>query len=215
MFSKAALFPLLVISLTAGCGRRSDPQHVIQPEYDKQTGRLQVLRYDADGDGKIDTISHMDGSRVLFIEIDKNEDGRTDRWEYYDEAQRLTKIGVSRADDGKEDAWSFARADGSIQRIDISLARDGKVTRREYYENAVMVRAEEDSDADGVVDKWETYEGDRLLSVAFDATHRGKPDRRLIYAADGAVRVEIDPEGDGTFVPEPAGGSQASRRNSR
>ena len=33
----------------------------------------------------------MDGSRVVRIEIDQNEDGRIDRWEYYDADQKLSK----------------------------------------------------------------------------------------------------------------------------
>jgi hypothetical protein len=63
------------------------------------------------------------------------------------------------------------------------------------------VRAEEDTDGDGVIDKWETFESGRLTSVAFDTTHRGSPDRRLIYAADGTVRVEVDAHGDGQWTP--------------
>jgi hypothetical protein len=62
------------------------------------------------------------------------------------------------------------------------------------------VAAEEDSDEDGKPDKWETYEAGRLASVAFDTIHRGAPDRRLIYGADGSARLEIDAVGDGHFV---------------
>jgi len=40
--------------------------------------------------------------------------------------------------------------------------------------------------------------------VAFDTRHRGAPDRRLVYGADGAVRVEVDPAGDGHFIEEKA-----------
>jgi hypothetical protein len=36
--------------------------------------------------------------------------------------------------------------------------------------------------------------------VAFDTAKRGRPDRRLIYEADGRARVEVDARGDGTFV---------------
>ena len=145
----------------------------------------------------------MDGARVLRIEIDRDEDGRVDRWEYYDANQKLEKVGFSRPGDGKEDAWSSARQDGSIARIDISLARDGKVTRREYYEKDTLVRAEEDGDGDGIFDKWEAYEGGRLASVAFDTLHRGKADRRLVYGADGSAHLEVD-WGDGVCRPEVA-----------
>lgn len=198
--SAALARSVLAIALMSGaCGQSADRKK-IEPTYDRQTGRLEVLKYDSDGDGKVDTISHMDGARVLRIEIDKDEDGRVDRWEYYDANQKLERVGFSRAGDGKEDAWSSAGQDGSIARIDISLARDGKVTRREYYEKDIVVRAEEDGDGDGMFDKWETYKEGRLASVAFDTLHRGKPDRRLVYGADGSARLEVDLAGAGTFV---------------
>ena len=180
------------------CGGESRTH--IEPVYDKTTGQLQLLKYDSNGDGKIDTWSYMDGSRVLRIEIDKDSDGKVDRWEYYGADQKLDKIGFSRANDGKEDAWSYAGPDGSIARIEFSSHHDGTPNRTEYYEKDVLVRADEDSDADGRIDKWETYDGPRLASVAFDTTHRGTPDRRLVYGADGSVRVEADPAGTGRFV---------------
>jgi hypothetical protein len=96
-------------------------------------------------------------------------------------------------------------------RIDVSTRRDGKVTRTEFYEEDALVRAEEDSDEDGKADKWETYDGGRLSSVAFDSMHRGVPDRRVIYGADGSASFEVDAAGDGHFVaakgPAPRAGS--------
>jgi beta-glucosidase-like glycosyl hydrolase len=38
-------------------------------------------------------------------------------------------------------------------------------------------------------------------AVAFDTTGRGTPDRRLVYGPGGSVKVEIDPDGTGTFRP--------------
>src|ERR1700722_7992697 len=94
--SSAVLALTLVL---AACGDRGGNR--IEPVYDKQTGELQLLKYDSDGDGKVDTWSYMDGTRVLRIEIDKDEDGKIDRWEYYGADQKLEKIGTSRANDGK------------------------------------------------------------------------------------------------------------------
>lgn len=192
--------------LTEGCNRNSGPTKKIEPTYNKKTGRLELLRYDSDGDGKFDTFSYMDGARILRIEIDKNEDGKIDRWEYYGPDQKLERVGFSRAQDGIEDAWSFFNAAGAIDRVEISTRRNRKIDRVEHYEKGVLVRAEEDSDGDGRFDKWETYDGERLASVAFDTLHRGTPDRRLIYGADGSARMEVDPQGTGVFaaVPPPA-----------
>jgi len=142
----------------------------------------------------------MDGARILRIEIDQNEDGKIDRWEYYGPDQKLEKIGFARAQDGNEDAWSFFNAGGVLDRIEISTKRNRKIDRVEHYEKGALVRAEEDGDGDGRFDKWETYEGERLASVAFDTAHRGTADRRLIYGADGSARVEIDPQGSGVFI---------------
>src|SRR5580765_7705982 len=194
----------VVISIalfSMSCDRAGDEARKrMTPEYDKTTGKLALLKYDSDGNGKVDTWSYMDGPRVVRIEIDKNEDGKIDRWEYYDANQKLEKIGTSRAQDGKEDSWSYLAADGTIARIDVSTKHDGKITRVEHYQKDVLVSAEEDGDGDGKMDKWETFEGERLASIAFDTTHRGTPDRRLIYGADGTARLEVDPQGTGHFV---------------
>jgi len=123
------LFSALLMSACAGHG--SDAKGRMTPEYDKTTGKLTLLKYDSDGDGKIDMWSYMDGARVVRIEIDRNEDGLIERWEYYDANQRLEKVGTSRAQNGKEDAWSYPGADGSIERIDVSTRQDGKITRVE------------------------------------------------------------------------------------
>jgi len=64
------------------------------------------------------------------------------------------------------------------------------------------VRAEEDSNGDGLTDKWEVFESGKLRSVGFDSTFAsGRPDRRLVYGARGQFQhVETDLDGDGTFT---------------
>jgi len=135
----------------------------IEPVYDKQSGRLTLLKYDSDGDGKIDTFCYMDGARVVRIEIDLDQDGKIDRWEYYTADQKLEKVGFSRLNDGKVDAWSYENPDGAIARIELSTKRDGRVDRVEYYELNVLVRAEEDTDGDGKIDKWRRTTAHALL----------------------------------------------------
>lgn len=197
----APLAPALILSsalFSSSCSNSHDSKQ-IEPVYDK-TGRLQLLKYDANKNGTPDTFSYMDGARVVRIEIDKDEDGKIDRWEYYDGNQKLTKVGFSRSNDGKEDAWTFAGPDGTTERIELSTHGDGKVTRTEFYENNALVRAEEDTDEDGVVDKWEAYDGERLVSVAFDTMHRGRPDRRLLYGPGGTSTLEVA-DANGRWAP--------------
>lgn len=212
-----AAFGLAGVLAAPGCrNEAAQARRRITPEYDENTGKLRLLKYDANGNGKVDTWSYMDGARVIRIEIDSNEDGNIDRWEYYDANQQLEKVGFSRAGDGKEDAWSFNAPDGAIERIEVSTRRDGKVNRIEHYQQGRLASAEEDSDGDGAIDKWETYDGERLAVVAFDTSHRGRPDRRMTYGADGSAQIEVDAAGDGHFViarPPSAGTSQSATRN--
>lgn len=191
---RTARFGILVlayaISSCACSGSGKDAQRQISPVYDSKTGRLQLLKLDSNGNGTVDTWSYMDGAHVVRIEIDQNEDGKIDRWEYYDAATHLIRVGLSRADTGKEDAWTYLAADGS-EVVKLELAgKTGRIRRTEHYEHDRLVSAEEDTDEDGQVDKWETYAAGRLASVAFDTLHRGTPERRLVYGADGSARVE-------------------------
>lgn len=182
-----ALWALLALAASA-CGPPPEAGRV-QATYDEQTGRLRQLTVDASKDGKPNIFSYMDATRLMRIEIDNNEDGLIDRWEYYGADQKLEKVGFSKANDGTVDSWAYQGADGKIVRVEVSTRRDGKVTRTEFYEKDALARAEEDTNGDGRVDKWETYdEGGAITSVAFDTEGRGAPDRRVEYGRDGSVK---------------------------
>ena len=186
--SEVLLFALTAV--IAGCGSPLENKQV-QADYNKQTGRLRQLTYDSNKNGKPDSFSYMDGTKVLRVEVDKDEDGKIDRWEYYGANQKLEKVGLSRLNDGKVDEWAYQGPDGSVARIEISTKHDGKIGRTEFYEKGALVRAEEDTDGNGPTDKWETYSNGVLTSVAFDTEGTGRPTRRLVYGKDGTLsRIE-------------------------
>jgi hypothetical protein len=205
---------LWLVQSGAGCAGASAVGRA-EAEYDKATGRLQLVRFDSNNNGKLDTFRHMDGARLVRIDVDSNEDGRIERWEYYGSDQQLEKVGFSLQGDGIEDAWAWVGRDGVTTRVESSPRRDGKISRKEYFEAGVIQRAEEDGDGDGVIDKWETYSGLRLSVVAFDTRHGGIPDRRLVYGTDSSARMEIDPDGTGRFVPAPESSSDRVPRGGR
>jgi hypothetical protein len=69
----------------------------------------------------------------------------------------------------------------------------------------VLVRVEEDTNGDHKVDKWETYAGGSLISMALDTEGLGKPDRRLTYRFDGSLdRLERLSDGSVGNQSEPA-----------
>lgn len=186
----AAIVVLAALACGAGC-RRAPENGRIQATYDPETGRLSELTYDANGDGRPDSWTHMDGTRLLRAEVDTDADGVIDRWEYYTPDRKLEKVGISRANDGIVDAWVFEAPGGTVERIEVSTNRDGVVDRTEYYEGGRLVRADQDTNGDGATDKWETFSNGALTSVAFDTEGLGQPTRRLLYAPDGSLeRIE-------------------------
>jgi len=217
-FSRPYATAAIISILAFGQSCRRDDRAIatnrnIEPIYNSKSGRLEQLKYDSDGDGKFDTFSYMDGPTILRIEIDQNGDGKIDRWEYYGPGKVLERVGLSRDQSGVEDVSQYLDQNGAVARIEITARSDGdkRIERIEHYENSVLTRAEEDTDHDGAIDKWETYDGGRLAIVAFDETRRGTPTRKILYNANGTVRIEVDSMGDGRFVAQPVL-SQTTRR---
>lgn len=171
--------------------------------YDPVTRRLVRIDSDLNHDGTIDHRAYMDGNLPLRAEADENADGRIDRWEYFDGGARLTVVGGASRRDGIEDTWTWAAGEQGERRVDQSLVRDRGIDRREYYREAALVRAEADTNADGRIDRWETFESGSLLQVALDTTFAAeRPNRRLTYTRDGQFRaVEIDRDGTGAWEP--------------
>lgn len=180
------------------------------PTYDTTTGKLTQLTFDRDHDGVVDTWTEMDGATPLRSRIDLNEDGKIDRWEYYDRQGQLLKVGFSRKNDGRPDAWAYANADGRVVRVEVSSTSDERhIDRWEHYEasraaangdpTGSLVRAEEDTNRDGRPDTWETYSNGALATVAMDQDGDGRPDRRLTYAGATLVKIETDPDASGAF----------------
>ena len=192
------------LTAVASC---SDPEHervkaTTIPTYDPVTGKLTRLTADLDKNGKIDTYTYMDGTRVLRSEIDADEDGKIEKWEYHGEDGKVARVGISREKNGKPDAWTYVDAAGVVTRGEFSSEQDEtKIDRWEWYENGALVRSEEDASGDGKVDKWTTYgPGGVLLTVMLDENYDGTADRRLTYGDGGRLlSIASDPDGNGAF----------------
>ena len=197
---------LLLVFVFASCsdGERDRLKATTRATFDERSGRLKELTYDANGNGRVDTWTEMDGSRPIRSRLDRNEDGRIDRWEYYDAAGQLVKVGFSRRDNGQPDAWAQPGPEGRIARVLVSSAADeSKIDRWESYDPGtpdLLTAAEEDTDHDGRPDKWETYSAGQLQMASFDENADGRADRRLTYRAGKLILIESQPDSGGQFL---------------
>ena len=171
---------LALLASIGACGK-APTSSAVKTSYDEKTGKLGQLTINVERDGKPDVFSYMDGRAVTRIEIDRNEDGKVDRWEYYGPDQKLEKVGSSRSDDGKPDSWFYQASDGTISRAEFSTRKNGRVDRIEYYLKGRLGRAEQDTDGDGRIDKWEEYVDGALVRASFDLTKSGKPTTTIDY----------------------------------
>jgi hypothetical protein len=200
LYGARAALAWSVVALS--CCAESDARRTV-PSYDVFTSRLVQIAADQNADGRLDQWTYLDGSRVFRGEADSDGDGRIDRWEYFGPGAELVKVGSASRNDGIEDMWTYpAAAAGGDVHVARSLQRDGRADRHEYFRGDVLMRVEEDTNADGRIDKWDRYEAGVLREVSFDTGFTsGRADRRVTYDDKGQFAgVEVDPEGDGTFV---------------
>ena len=199
---------VLVTALGASCSPSAATP--ARATYDPATGRLQTLTADANKNGKPDTVSYMDGTRIIRIELDLDENGKVERWDFYKAGGELEKVGLSRLNDGVMDAQAFYEPAGVLARMEISTQADGRFDRVEFYQQGALVRSADDTNADGRADKWDDYRSEAprgstepsyaVIATSFDDSGSGRPERRFVYGPGGSIdRIEVDPDGDGVF----------------
>src|SRR4051812_48855151 len=112
-----------VAALSAACSPRPATD-TTRAEYDPSTGHLRRLEFDANKDGKNDTVSYMDGTRIIRIELDLDENGKVERWDFYGADGKLDRVGFASRNDGVMDSQAFYGTAGALQRIEISTKRN-------------------------------------------------------------------------------------------
>jgi hypothetical protein len=80
------------------------------------------------------------------------------------------------------------------------------IDRRELYDPSLadaekaLLQVEEDTNADGRIDKWETFEAGTLKTAAWDENGDGIADRRFTYSGSLPTLLETDPDANGRFT---------------
>jgi hypothetical protein len=205
------LLALVVAASAVACGGADPDQARVasttQARYDPKTLKLAEITYDKNQNGRIDTWTKMDGAKPVSSVVDEDEDGKIDRWEEYGSNGELVKVQLSRDKNGQPDEIVYVGADGKVEHIDFLEKNETtgqfEPVRREFYESDRPTRAEEDTDGDGLMDRFEHYDpSGALIAVELDDVQPfdGKPDRRLSYSPTGQLlSVETQPDGRGGY----------------
>lgn len=94
---------LAVCLVMAACTRAPDHAGGVVPVravYDPATGRLRHLLYDADANGYHEMRAELDGTLLIRVEIDRDQDGTFERREEYGRDQKLHAVVGARASAG-------------------------------------------------------------------------------------------------------------------
>src|SRR4026208_1066095 len=126
---------LVALAISVACEATPDPRRTNfeirakegVAKYDPKSGKLQRFDADLNKNGKMETFSYWDGGRVIRIEIDKDEDGKIDRWEHYNAQNKVERVGSSSKDDEVEDTWTCPDEKGFLARVESDTNRDGVV----------------------------------------------------------------------------------------
>lgn len=115
-----------------------------------------AVKYDADANGRPEVISVMKDGQEICRMSDVNQDGRVDRFVYFDEAGKTRRIEADWERDGRMDEVTFFK-DGVIFARFWDMSLDGRLDTWQYFENGRMVKQDRDANGDGRVDEWWTF----------------------------------------------------------
>jgi len=159
-------------------------------------------RIDVNGDGRPDIIHVLDaGGREVCRVVDLNLDGAVDAFVYYDAAGRERRRESDYDRDGRADEIVHMR-DGVLFMKERETNFDDKIDTWDYYDGDRIARRERDSDADGLVDQWWSFNDPtdpRCALVATDRNVDGKPDPDTVLDLCADARAKA-----AKFPPNPA-----------
>jgi hypothetical protein len=144
-------------------------------------------------------INDLSGSDALRGEADTDGDGRIDRWEYFDVASALTRVGTSSRGDGGHGLIPRCRrtaSDGRDLMTSRSRVRSSGVFSRPGWCESKTTPTATAASTSGALRGIGVARGGSITSFS-----HGRADRRALYDETGRFsRLEEDPDGDGMFV---------------
>jgi len=143
----------------------------------------------------------VDGG-VVVVEIDVNEDGNADIFNYYrprENAERLlVKKEADMNGDGKVDIITEFSDLGELVTESMDRNFDGRMDWRDHYQDGQRVMSETDDDFDGNMDVFSYFREKKITRKERDTDGDGRIDLWERYNEEGEViKTGADTNGDG------------------
>jgi antitoxin component YwqK of YwqJK toxin-antitoxin module len=160
----------------------SESKNPVYRERPAEDGLI-LVEVDLNDDGVIDVYNYYreraKAARLLVRkEIDLNHDARIDVWSFFDETGELIREDMDGDFDGKVD-WvdHYQTSKRAMSEVDTNY--DGQMDMFKYFENGVLTRKERDTNSNGQIDFWELFdEQGRVVKTGRDTTGDGIMDTR-------------------------------------
>jgi hypothetical protein len=188
--SAACLLSAVALSLVAACSSADPEAKTTTPtgnekrdtEVKHETcdgSAASAVKVDVNGDGKNDIVHVMKGDKEVCRIVDLNLDGYPDSFIYYEPDGKTERRRESDFDrDGRVDEIAVSER-GQITLKLRETNFDNKLDTWDIYEGARLAKRERDTDGDGIIDQWWTYNNPtnpKCAVVASDRNADGKPD---------------------------------------
>ena len=133
----------------------------------------------------------------LYESVDRDADGRIDRW-IYRQGDQLVAEAVDDDGDGRpERKVRFVPGTREPATEEEDSNGNGRPDTFTEYEGGVVTRRRADTDGDGEIDAWSFYRDGALLRHEHDTNSDGFRDRMSFYEGGRLVREEEDRDGNG------------------
>ncbi|MEI9895833.1 MAG: DUF2007 domain-containing protein [Chthoniobacter sp.] len=151
-----------------------------------------VHTYEKDNnhDGKPDYFATYRNGRIWKVEVDRNFDGKIDKWEFFDSEGRPERLECDENYDGQPDLWYFY-ANGSVQRSEQDTDFNGQPDWFGYFEGGILVRADCRPNGSKIVVRRLIYEHTILREEWVDEDQDGKFDYKILHDPFGATSARI------------------------